>query len=379
MSSIWFKEMQEMEPNTDMQITQTPTKNETLRRDVIQDDGNRPSGRRTRSQVAPEWTTKEAMVLVNEIATVERDCLKVLSSYQKWKIVVGNCTAMEVRRTLHQCRRKWNSLLAEYSQISQWELSKSKTYSFWGLETESRREFGLPEGFDLELFRAMDEYVKGKKDHGDTDPDTDPEAEADFLDVISKLGSKRHKRESAPSEIHKEEIQECFKTGEPLSIDTEEETQGIDLEVVPQSLSVNEKVLAINAGEEPQESRVEQGPEKCCGKESSQKVDKEESSQKRLMEEKPRSTETPKRQIRSAEEKEQLVVEKLRHNAELIHAIVNGNLPETLNFGAADQSNTEDFHTKLVRRQGDKLITCLREIVNIIKQYPHLVKDATRE
>lgn len=150
---------------------------------------------RTRSQVAPDWSTKEALILVNEIAAVEGDCMKALSSYQKWKIVVENCTALDVGRTLNQCKRKWNSLLADYDQIKQWDSnSNSKTNprinvdSYWSLQSEKRKEFGLPHNFDEELFKGIDDYVRAQKDQLDTDPDTDPEGEADLLDVIAKLG-----------------------------------------------------------------------------------------------------------------------------------------------------------------------------------------------
>lgn len=143
--------------------------------------------RTTRSQVAPDWTTKEALILVNEIAAVEGDCLRVLSSYQKWKIIVENCTVLDVPRTANQCRSKWNSLLAEYNQIKQWD-SKSKTDSYCFLGCEKRKQLGLPENFDEELFKAIDDYVRAQKNCPDTDPDTDTEAQADLLGVIAKLG-----------------------------------------------------------------------------------------------------------------------------------------------------------------------------------------------
>ncbi|KAL9448270.1 hypothetical protein AB3S75_015695 [Citrus x aurantiifolia] len=80
--------------------------------------------RHTRSQVGPDWSSKEALILVNEIAVVEADCLKALSSYQKWKIISETCTALDVPQTANQCRRKWDSLVDEYKKI----IVRSRTF-----------------------------------------------------------------------------------------------------------------------------------------------------------------------------------------------------------------------------------------------------------
>lgn len=135
---------------------------------------------RTRSQVSPEWTTKEALILVNEIAAVEKDCLKALSTYQKWKIIVDNCVVLDVARNLNQCRTKWNSLVNEYNLIKNWDKeSESRSDFYWSLESERRKEFGLPENFNDELFRAIDDYMWCHKEHPDTDPDPDPDPDPD--------------------------------------------------------------------------------------------------------------------------------------------------------------------------------------------------------
>ncbi|KAF5748062.1 hypothetical protein HS088_TW04G00010 [Tripterygium wilfordii] len=52
------------------------------------------SRRRTRSQAAPDWKVHDSLILVNEMAAIEVDCSKALSSYQKWKIIAENCTAL---------------------------------------------------------------------------------------------------------------------------------------------------------------------------------------------------------------------------------------------------------------------------------------------
>ncbi|KAF2282769.1 hypothetical protein GH714_043139 [Hevea brasiliensis] len=297
----------------------------TKRRKGVEDSSKRSGNAgapRTRSQVAPDWTTKEALILVNEIAAVEGDCLRVLSSYQKWKIIVENCTVLDLPRTANQCRSKWNSLLAEYNQIKQWD-SKSKNDSYCFLDCERRKQLGLPENFDNELFKAIDDYVRAQKDRPDTDPDTDPEAQADLLHVIAKLGSKRKLNALL---------------GEK-----------------PQNCCTKEQPLKFHTGEEPQNSWKGEKP---------QNIQAEEKPQKTLMEEKPKNDCTQKRKITGTEEMDQMMVDRLRENAEFIHAIVQENPPEIADFGAAD----------FVRGQGDKLIACLGDIVNILNQCPHLVQ-----
>ncbi|CAI0376292.1 unnamed protein product [Linum tenue] len=184
-----------------------------------------PSTRRTRSQAAPEWTTKEALVLVNEIAAIEGDWLKALSSYQKWKIVVEHCNAMDVRRNLFQCRGKWNSLLTDYNLIKQWGCkARQGSDPYWSLDRERRKQFGLPENFDDELFKAIDEYVRSQADEMDSDPETDPDADAELLEVIARLGSKRKKRYISVLEVE----------GEPLQGAAEGLSQGTYAEENPQ-------------------------------------------------------------------------------------------------------------------------------------------------
>ncbi|KAK2993736.1 hypothetical protein RJ640_018357 [Escallonia rubra] len=108
---------------------------------------------RTRSQVAPDWTVEESLILVNEVSAVEAECLNTLSSFQKWQAVVDNCNALDVRRNLSQCRRKWDSLLADYMRAK-----KSKS--------------GPSEGLNSDLFKAIDGYFRVRKDGCDSDRDT---------------------------------------------------------------------------------------------------------------------------------------------------------------------------------------------------------------
>ncbi|KAI7757636.1 hypothetical protein M8C21_016527 [Ambrosia artemisiifolia] len=109
----------------------------------------------TRSKAAPDWTLEESLILVNEVAAIEADCRGTLSSFQKWKIIVQNCNALDVNRNLNQCRRKWDSLLSDYKKIKQ---SGSRNASF-----------------NTELLKGIERYVKDFEGGYDTeaDPDTD--------------------------------------------------------------------------------------------------------------------------------------------------------------------------------------------------------------
>lgn len=235
------------------------------------------SSRRTRSQLAPDWTINDSLILVNEIAAVEGECLNALSTYQKWKIIAENCTALDVSRTFNQCRRKWDSLLFEYNKIKKWE-SRSRNVSFWTLESERRRELGLPVDFERELFKAIDDLVSSQEVRSDTDPGTDPEAEDDRLEVIAEYGPKKQKRREMPQKTT------------------------------------------------------------------------------------------------SLEEKEQMMVMKLRENADLIDAIVKGNLVDGVDFGLGGSKNRETLQADFKRRQGDKLIACLRDIADTLDQLRDIVQ-----
>lgn len=144
-------------------------------------------GRRTRSQAAPDWSPTEELILVNEIAAVEADCLKALSSYQKWKIIAENCAAQDVSRSLNQYRRKWDSLLQEYNSIKKWE-SRSRRDSYWSLKPDRREELGLPRSFDDELFAAIGNVIRDRENQSDSEPDGDGEAKDEIVDADKELG-----------------------------------------------------------------------------------------------------------------------------------------------------------------------------------------------
>ncbi|KAI3713818.1 hypothetical protein L1987_72404 [Smallanthus sonchifolius] len=130
------------------------------------------SGLHTRSKASPDWTIEESLILVNEVAAIEADCRGTLSSFQKWKIIVENCNALDVNRNLNQCRRKWDSLLSDYRKIKQ---SGSKKSSF-----------------NSELFKGIERYVREFECGYDTEADSDPD-EPPEPPLAAILGSKNQR------------------------------------------------------------------------------------------------------------------------------------------------------------------------------------------
>lgn len=146
--------------------------------------------RRTRSQVAPDWTHTQTLILVNEIAAVESDCLDDLSYHQKWKIISNNCAALDVNRTLDQCRRKWDSLFSNYNAINRWQTRAGAGDSYWSIEREERKSIGLPVEFEREVFDAVDDVVKSQVERRVSlfqDNVVEEDADADPLGVIAPL------------------------------------------------------------------------------------------------------------------------------------------------------------------------------------------------
>ncbi|KAA8520991.1 hypothetical protein F0562_011664 [Nyssa sinensis] len=337
--------------------------------EMEQDDGrqSRVSGsRRTRSQVAPDWSVQESMILVNEFAAVEGDCMKTLSSFQKWMIIVENCNALDVARTLNQCRRKWDSLLSEYRKIKQWE-SESKPGSYWSLDSETRREFGLSENFDAEVFKLIDNHVKAHEGRSDTDPDSDPEAMADLVDVIAESAPKKQRRRAMHQKHGIERRVKAQRHGidekiMPMQGSVEEKVKplkcSIDEKIMPGQSSVEEKVKhpkcsiddKIMLGQSSIEEKVKQ-PLKCG-------IDEKTMPEKG-----------------STEDREKMLAANLRENAELINVILKGNLTEDLDFKLADLKNVETFQTDFTRRQGEELIACLGNLTDTLDQLCDLVQE----
>ncbi|CAO2817954.1 unnamed protein product [Amaranthus hypochondriacus] len=147
---------------------------------------------RSHLQEAAVWTVQDMLILVNEVAAVEGECQNALSTHQKWTIVSETCTALGVVRNANQCRRKWQSLLADYHLVKEWT-SSSATDSYWSLGSESRIQAGLPSDFDKDLYKAIEDFTKAP-DRIDTDPECDPEAaDVDMLNT-EEPGPKPRKR-----------------------------------------------------------------------------------------------------------------------------------------------------------------------------------------
>ncbi|KAF3446481.1 hypothetical protein FNV43_RR11660 [Rhamnella rubrinervis] len=296
--------------------------------------------RRTRSQVAPDWSATDMLILVNEIAAVEADCSTALSTYQKWKIIAETCTALGVARNSYQCRRKWDALLLGYNQIKQWEL-QSRGASYWSLDSHRKNEFGLPENFDNELFTAIDNLVRARENQSDTDPDNDPESRFEMPDIVQELGSKRQRRR--------------------LTVERNCAVEN------PTEFSAEEKPLESHVKEEPLKYLVEEKLQKSCMEENPRSPG-EEKPQQSSMKKKPQKAHGKGNAMIGIEGKEQMMALILRENAERIQSIVT----ENADYGAADVKGSE---AEFVRSQGDKLIVCLGNIVKTLDQLYHVVQE----
>ncbi|KAK8954318.1 hypothetical protein KSP39_PZI001640 [Platanthera zijinensis] len=181
--------------NEDTTGHQSPSKQKTRclqsqEKQGTQSSQNPPSSRRTRSQAAPDWTMQEELILISEIAAIDEDWIKELSSYQRWKMVSDSCMAMSVTRSSSQCKSKWDTLLGNYRKIRNWE-SKSSDGSYWFLAEEKRKDFGLPASFPKEIFDAMYAVIEVRKHRSDSNnSDSDhivgiPEFETSCADADS--------------------------------------------------------------------------------------------------------------------------------------------------------------------------------------------------
>lgn len=133
-------------------------------------------GRRTRSQAEPEWSVTESLILVNEIAAVEAECPRELSSYQRWDVIAENCAALGVSRSLPQCRRKWRALLADYDE---------------GVRRRKASPKSRGTSLEPELFEAIERVVKAREQRGQLDHESDPEPANEALDATVEIGTLR--------------------------------------------------------------------------------------------------------------------------------------------------------------------------------------------
>lgn len=141
--------------------------------DVITNAVSGSGFRRTRSQAEPDWSVTESLILVNEVAAVEADCSVALSLYQQWNIIAENCAALDVPRSLPQCRRKWRALLAAYDGA------------------RGARGAMPPPGFDRELFEAIERVVRAREERGMVDPGSDDEDGNEARDATVEIGTHR--------------------------------------------------------------------------------------------------------------------------------------------------------------------------------------------
>ncbi|KAK6249375.1 hypothetical protein QUC31_020940 [Theobroma cacao] len=228
---------------------------------------------------------------------------------------VENCNALGVPHSSNQCRRKWSLLLQDYTKIKRWESQSALCDSYWSLGGQRRKEYELLENFDQDLFKAINDVVRLLEEKSGTDRDSDPEAQDDMVEITAELVEK-------PKKIHVvEQLQESCAEEKPQRSEAEEGT------------------WRIEAGENPEMSYM------------------------------------GIKHMFSVEEKEQIMMARLCEKAEQIHAVVEENFTENADHSAADVKNVEDFRTDFIRRQGDKLVACLGDILSTLNQFSELVQE----
>lgn len=273
----------------------------------------------TRSQAAPDWSAWECLMLVNEINAVEGEWRQSLASFQKWQQIVENCSALDMNRSMNQCKKQWDALRNEYKKVKQWE------GAYWSFDTTEKKELGLPEEFDKELFKAIEKHMKHKGDDPaapDTDPDSDPEARPIINKIFLQTGPKKQRKKRIP---RKDKIEERFHPWRHL-------LSGI---IKPEPSALNE------IPEQPRKNIIQQvKPEQI-----------------------------------SEDEKQKMMAAKLLENAQLINAVLNGDLAEDIDYKLGDLKNSEAIQTDMARRQGDKIIDCLGNIVSALNQFCDLVQE----
>ncbi|KAL3844338.1 hypothetical protein ACJIZ3_001741 [Penstemon smallii] len=273
---------------------------------------------RTRSRAAPDWSVEESLILLNEIKSVESEWGPTLPSFQKWQQIVENCNALDVNRNMNQCKRKWEALLGEYRLV--------------------KNGAGANASFSFELFNAVDSCVtarekkneaeedlaakEGGEEQGvmDTDPDSDPEAQGrvtkSFIETGSKKQGRRMKRKKGRVE-----------------------------RIYPWGYFTSTKIKH---------------------KECSSTNEKHGNSNSNTSESVPNETNV---------EKEHIMATILWENALQMNAILEGNLPDDMNYKLADLKDAEAAQTDLTRRQGDELINCLGKISVTLSQLCDLVQQ----
>ncbi|KAL9230440.1 hypothetical protein vseg_005789 [Gypsophila vaccaria] len=324
------------------------------RADVCQNGESSSGSRFTRShvQAGPVWTVQDMFILVNEIAAVEGDCQDALSSFQKWKIIAENCTALEVVRNANQCRRKWESLLTDYNAVKEWE-SICRHESYWSLECGRRQETGLPVDFDKDLYKAIDEFMKGTEQaNTESENDSDPEAvEVDVLEaatsgskprrVVNRSARKKNRSVGRKQIALKEEYEKPVPTVKDME------------QILATKLSEN-----VNTGPKPKKVKLQPTLERSTCNET-----------------KPVLSEDHDKPVPIAEDVEQILAAKVKEKTELIHAILASANNHTADEEMPDVNDNMTLKMERVKCTAEKLIACFADLGKNLEQLCDVVKE----
>ncbi|KAH9622154.1 hypothetical protein KSS87_010681 [Heliosperma pusillum] len=385
------------------------------RGDVSQTGESSSGSRLTRShlQAGPVWTVQDMLILVNEIAAVEGDCQDALSSYQKWSIIAENCTALEVVRNANQCRRKWESLMADYNVVKEWE-SSSQSNSYWSLEFERRQETGLPVDFEKDLYTAIDDFMK-VTEQADTDTECDSEEEAAEVDVLDAgtYGSKprrviNHQTPTKSRTIGRKQLPVKEEHEKPACIVKDmEQIRAMDLNeninnvICPaiicaprrslKTISVRDHKLCPEpkrvklqstfqrpVTDEREQLILEQEPDKPVPK--PKRVKLQSTFQRSVSDEREqRPLEQEPKKLAPApfiDDMEQILATKVKEKTELIHAIISAADNTIVDDETCDVRDGELIKTERVNCKAEKLIACLADLAKYLEQLCDVVKES---
>jgi len=246
-------------------------------------------------------------------------------------MISDNCATMNVLRSSNHCKRRWETLLSDYNKIRAWEINSAPVSgSYWTLQPAKMKHFCLPASFDQEVYGSMDAIIKAQEARAASaaaDTDTDSED----LTGMPKEG-KDDSSEDYEDVLDSDASDSDYLIGFPVAKGRAEEVIGM--------LEAEMAAADADSGSE----------------------------------------ETGTKTMRSTN-KEREIANKLKANAEQIHAILRGEIPDNVmqGHGLVDLTKPNAIEIEFTRRQADELIKSFGVLVSTLDQFNNLIRDGEFE